>query len=264
MGSDRINHFLWQKMEEEDPELCPAFFDFYRRIDDTIGELLKRLPEDVPLLVFSDHGFCSIKQEVQLSRYLIETGWTVPTDNPQHPLCIDPTKSRAYCLIPGRIFINLAGREPQGIVPVEAYQQVRDALISDLMALHAPDTGDAVIRTVVPREQMYWPEGHGHCVDWSPAQVAQAGGTFGKAADLTAIPHDGYDLKLGLKEQTVFKRTALEGMHTYDDAFMVARGIDLPEGDLEIMMLARTILTQMGVAPPTDMDGSHDAVTPVF
>ena len=261
MGSDRINHFLWQKMEDKDSELEPAFFNFYREIDRHVGALLKKLPDNVPLLVFSDHGFCSIKQEVQLSRYLIETGWTVPADNPQHPLCIDPARSRAYCLIPGRIFVNLAGREPEGIVPLEAYQEVRDALTTDLMALRAPQTGDPVIRTVVPREQMYWPEGHSSRVDWSPEKVAQAQDTFGRAADLTAIPHDGYDLKLGLQDSVVFKRTELEGMHTYDDAFMMARGIELPEDNLEIMMLARSILQRLQVDAPPDMDGSHDAVT---
>ena len=264
MGSDRINHFLYEKMEQEDPEFEPAFFAFYRRIDDHLGALLKQLPEDVPLLVFSDHGFCSIKQEVQLSRYLIETGWTVPADAPQHPLSIDPTKSRAYCLIPGRIFINLAGREPQGIVPLEAYQEVRDALISDLMALRAPDTGDPVIRTVVPREHMYWPAGRSGPVDWSPTQVAQAEGAFGEGADLIAIPHDGYDLKLGLAGKDVFKRTELEGMHTYGDAFMVARGMDLPDENLELMMLARSILKQMNVTAPPDMDGLAEAVTGDF
>ena len=45
MGSDRINHFLYEKMEQEDPEFEPAFFAFYRHIDDHIGALLKQLPE---------------------------------------------------------------------------------------------------------------------------------------------------------------------------------------------------------------------------
>lgn len=261
MGSDRINHFLWQKMEQGDVEFAPAFFAYYRRIDEYIGKLLDILPDDTPLMVFSDHGFCSIKHEVQLSRYLVETGWTLAQPKIEHPLSIDPAKSRAYCLIPGRIFVNLAGREPAGIVPRDEYDQVRQDLAADLMKLQDPRTGQPVIRKVVMREDVYWPEGSQNAHSLSPEEVAKASGAFGRAADLIAIPNDGYDLKLGLVGDTVFKRTELEGMHTYDDAFMVARRIDLPKDNLEIMMLARPILQSLQIEPPEDMDGLGQAIT---
>jgi predicted AlkP superfamily phosphohydrolase/phosphomutase len=264
MGSDRINHFLWGQMEQDDPEFALAFFAYYRRIDEFIGRLLRRLPEDIPLMIFSDHGFCTIRYEVQLSRYLVERGWTSPLAKLEHPLSINPTKSRAYCLIPGRVFVNLAGREPQGIVPVQEYQQARQQLTEDLMNLRDPETGRPVIRKVLMREQVYWPAGSNGICMLSPQQVASANTTFGRAADLIAIPYDGYDLKLGLAENTVFKRTQLEGMHTYDDAFIVARGIDLPQDNLEIMLLARLIMEKLQVSPPADMDGSGGAFTPVF
>ena len=263
MGSDRINHFLWEKMERNDPEFAPAFFGYYRRIDDYIGRLLDMLPESVPLMIFSDHGFCAIKQEVLLSRYLVELGWTSTADKLQHPLSIDPVKSRAYCLIPGRIFVNLSGREPQGIVPLEKYQETREQLVDDLMMLRDPN-GRPVIRKVLQREDIYWSSGCDGVSSLSPEQVAMADGTFGKAADLIAVPYDGYDLKLGLADKVVFKRTELEGMHTYEDACLVARGIDLPDDKLEIIMLARAILEKMQLKPPADMDGSGNAFTPVY
>ena len=263
MGSDRINHFLWEKMEQNDPEFAPAFFKYYHRIDEYIGRLLDLLDESVPLMIFSDHGFCAIKQEVQLSRYLVELGWTVTAEKLQHPLSIDPVKSRAYCLIPGRIFVNLAGREPQGTVPLEKYQQTRLQLSADLMKLRDPD-GQPVIRKVLMREDIYWASGCDGISSLSPEQVATADGTFGKAADLIAVPYDGYDLKLGLADNVVFKRTELEGMHTYEDACIVARGIDLPGENLEIIMLARKILERMQLKPPIDMDGSGNALTPIY
>jgi predicted AlkP superfamily phosphohydrolase/phosphomutase len=201
---------------------------------------------------------------VQLSRYLVELGWTSAAPRPQHPLDIDPLNSRAYCLIPGRIFVNLAGREPQGIVPLDQYQQTREQLAADLMSLRDPANGQAVIRQVVTREDIYWPAGCAGACAASPEQVARANGTFGKAADLIAIPYDGYDLKLGLAGDVVFKRTELEGMHTYEDAFLVARGVDLPHDNLDIVMLARPVLERLQVVPPADMDGSGNAVPPAF
>ena len=264
MGSDRINHFLWQKMEEADGEFAPAFFAYYRRIDEYIGKLLDSLPEETPLMILSDHGFCSIKQEVQLSRYLVETGWMRPASKIEHALSINPAKSRAYCLIPGRVFINLKGREPGGIVPVDEYGQVRQALADDLMRLREPENGRQIMRKIVMREDVYWPAGSQGAGSASLKAVARADGTFGRAADLIAIPHNGYDLKMGLADNTIFKRTELEGMHTYDDAFIVSRGVDLPKDNLEIMMLARPILRKLQIDPPEDMDGSGDGITGVL
>ena len=263
MGSDRINHFLWEKMEQNDPEFAPAFFAYYRRIDEYIGRLLDILPESVPLMIFSDHGFCAIKQEVQLSRYLVELGWTYPAEKLQHPLSIEPKRSRAYCLIPGRIFVNLSGREPQGIVPLDKYQETREQLVDDLMKLRDPQ-GHSVIKKVLKREDVYWPSGCDGVDSLPPEQVATADDTFGRAADLIAVPYDGYDLKLGLADRVLFKKTELEGMHTYEDACLVARGIDLPDENLEIIMLARAILERMQLKPPADMDGSRNALTPIY
>jgi len=261
MGSDRINHFLLEKMEEGDAEFGPAFFDYYRKIDGYIGRLLEKTGSEAPLMIFSDHGFCPIKQEVQLSRYLIERGWTALADQVQHPLSINPEKSKAYCLIPGRVFVNLQGREPQGIVPIEEYQQTREALKRDLLELREPRTGDKVIEKVLMREELYWPRGCQGVCEVAPEQAARAEGTYGKAADLIAVPYDGYDLKLGLAGQVLFQKTELEGMHTYADAFMIARDVELPENDLEILMLARPILKRWGLEPPADMDGEGKAIT---
>ena len=263
MGSDRANHFLLGSMEEGHPEFAPAFFDYYKQVDDSFGILMDRLPDDVPLLVFSDHGFCVIKHEVNLSKYMVDKGWTVPADEPQHPLSVNPAKSKAYCMIPGRIFVNLQGREPGGIVPLEEYHQTRQALASDLLELNAPN-GDQVIDKVIMREDVYWSDDGSMRGAITPEHAAQLGGTYGKAADLLAIPVDGYDLKLGLVAPDVFTKTEMEGMHTYEDAFMVARNVDLPADDLEILMLTRCVLKNLGVQPPPDLDGEGKAITPEF
>jgi len=146
-------------------------------------------------------------------------------------------------------------------VPLEEYQQTREALKKDLMDMVEPKTGDKVIDKVLMREELYWPTGCQGTCEVTPEQTAQTSGIYGKAADLIAVPHDGYDLKLGLAGDVLFNQTELEGMHTNHDAFMVSRGVDLPKDNLEIMMLARPILKRMGVEPPADMDGEGNAIT---
>jgi predicted AlkP superfamily phosphohydrolase/phosphomutase len=263
MGSDRANHFLFTKMQENHPKFAPAFFEYYRRVDASLGQLLQRIGDDTPIMIFSDHGFCSIKNEVNLSKVLIDKGWTVVADEPQHPLSINPEKSKAYCLIPGRIFINLQAREPAGIVPLDQYHATRQAIAKDLLELTAPN-GDPVIDKVIMREDVYWSGDGSTRGNLTPELSAQQTDTYGKAADLLAIPHDGYDLKLGLVAPEVFTKTEMEGMHTYHDAFLVARNVDIPTDNLEILMLTRPIIEKLGVTVPDDLDGQDKAITPNF
>jgi len=255
MATDRLNHFLFGAYEAGDSKFADEFLKFYRRLDAYLGRLLDTLPADVGLLVLSDHGFCPIKHEVQLSHHLVETGWTVPASSPpRHPLDIDPQKSRAYSLIPGRIYVNLKGREPSGIVPPDEFNSVRDELAKELMALRAPN-GDPVIEKVVRREELYWPAGaDGPEPEMPLAKLLATDTAFGQAADLIAIPFDGYDLKMGLASPETFIRTELEGMHTFDDAVIMARGVELPESRFAILNLTRQILRALDVAPPEDLD----------
>jgi len=251
MGTDRINHFLLARLEADDATFAPAFKAYYRKVDEVIGRLSEAIGDDTPLMIMSDHGFCPIAHEVQLSRHLIDAGWTAPADEIRSPLSFDPARTRAYCLIPGRIYVNVAGREPGGIVPADEYDTVRERVARDLLALRDPQ-GRAVIRKVARREELYWPEG----MSGPDPELRTPGGLppYAQAPDLVAIPHDGYDLKMGLSAPEVFTRTALEGMHTYADALCFARHIDLPPGDLEIRQLAGPIFAALGVPAPETFD----------
>jgi len=255
MATDRLCHFLLARYEAGEAKYAEAFLSFFRKLDDALGRLMDALPEGTGLVVMSDHGFCPIRSEVQLSRLLVETGWTTPAgDSPRHPLDIDPSKSRAYSLIPGRIYVNLRGREPEGIVPSGDYDKVRSQLTAELLALRAPN-GDKVIRKVFRREEIYWPMGRkGPDPDMPVEEVLASEGAFGASADLIAVPFDGYDLKMGLGQSETFVSTELEGMHTYHDALIMLRGVELPAGRFSIYQVTRHILSALGVQPGEDMD----------
>ena len=251
MGTDRINHFLLERYRSGDAKFAPAFAAYYRKVDGVIEQLVEAIGAETPLMILSDHGFCTIRYEVQLSRYLIEKGWTTPAAEVKTPLSFDPARTRAFCLIPGRIYINVTGREAAGCVPPEEYDAARRAVADDLLALRDPQ-GRAVIKAVLRREELYWPPGRSgpDGRDASPAGLPP----YAMGPDLVAVPHDGYDLKMGLTAPEVFLRTALEGMHTYHDALCLARGLELPDGDLEIRQLAGAILSALDVPAPEELD----------
>jgi len=74
METDRINHFFWD--HKENGEFHKEFIDFYGKLDEFIGEINRRLHEDDELIIASDHGFCDIKQEINIQRWFERNNYT--------------------------------------------------------------------------------------------------------------------------------------------------------------------------------------------
>ncbi|MBN1661355.1 MAG: alkaline phosphatase family protein [Anaerolineae bacterium] len=243
MKTDRLHHFLWQQMEEADPIYAPAFYDFYRRIDDALGELAGRLDDQTTLIWMADHGFCSIKKEVYVNKWLMDNGWlrlrTVPPDRKKGLDEIDPS-SVAYSLDPGRVFIRVRGREKEGpVAPGAEYEALRDQIAAAALALRDPDSGDAIFQQVFKREELY----HGPHLE--------------QAADLILAPHDGYDPKGPLyKEDLTYKGDELVGMHTHHDAMLYIGGHQVAQTRFSVLNVMPTILDLLELEPPSNLDGT--------
>lgn len=239
METDRMNHFFWEHMERDDQKYAKAFFDFYARVDEVLGEVEQKIGGDVEFIVLSDHGFCTIKQEVYLNNYLVEAGLLKFRKTPPKDLDDIHPESLGYSLIPGRVFVNLQGREPHGSVPLEKYEASREKLTETLMNLKERDTGEPLIKEVKRREDIY------------------DGENFDAAADLIAVPYDGYDLKGNVNKEVLGEKGPLVGMHTFEDSLLYVRNRTLikEHNDLWVGDLAPTILKMMDVPVPDDMDG---------
>jgi len=240
METDRMNHFFWECAENQNAPYAKAFVDFYKRVDDLIGVVERKIGDETELIILSDHGFCPIKKEIYLNRFLAAAGLLKFKTASPKSLNDMQAESVAYSLIPGRIFINLQGREPQGTVAPERYEEAREKVARTLLECKAPDSGAPIIRDVIKREDVY----HGE--------------HFSKAADLIAVPHDGYDLKGDVTKLIFGENTALTGMHKFDDAliFVRQREIKPVQENLWIGDVAPTILKLMNLTVPADMDGA--------
>ncbi|MGD8475108.1 MAG: alkaline phosphatase family protein [Anaerolineae bacterium] len=242
METDRLHHFLWQQMEEGHPEYAPAFYGIYRRIDDMLGQLAAKLDDNTTLMWMADHGFCSIKKEVYVNRWLMDNGWlklrNVPPDRKQGLNEIDPV-SVAYSLDPGRVVIRLRGREKEGsVAPGAEYEALRDEIAAAALQLHDPDSGEPIFQEVFKREELY----HGPYLE--------------QAADLILAPYDGYDPKGPLyKETLTFKGDELVGMHTFDDAMLYVGGRAIPQARFSVLNVMPTILDLMDVPQLPGLDG---------
>ncbi len=239
METDRLHHFLWKQMEEDHPVDGARFYNLYTVLDDLIGELKNRLPREASLVVVSDHGFCRTKREVELNCWLARQGWLkFTTDNPESLTDVHP-ESLAYSLIPGRIFINLKGREPIGCVePGREYDTVRQKIVGALLALRDPQDGVPVLKDAILRERLYV----------GPATL--------NAADIVAVPNTGYELKAKLGATELYCLSELSGMHTYEDAFLFVENGAAPRAGLNISDAMPTILEMMGCKIPKGIDSA--------
>ncbi|ELZ07762.1 type I phosphodiesterase/nucleotide pyrophosphatase [Halovivax asiaticus JCM 14624] len=228
MTTDRVNHFLF-KDYERDGEYAEEFLEFYEVVDEYIGRLREMLPDDVTLVVASDHGFTSLDHEVHCNRWLAEEGWlSYRTDEPEG-LDDIADETRAYSFIPGRFYLNLEGREPRGSVSSEDYDEVRDELAEQLRSLTGPD-GNPVVERVVEKE------------------TAFRGDHDEIAPDLVAIPANGFDLKSGFADEgPVFDTGPRNGMHSFDDTSLYIDDPDVEIDDADLFDIAPTILEYMDI-----------------
>jgi predicted AlkP superfamily phosphohydrolase/phosphomutase len=119
-----------------------AIHDYYRYVDGEIGRLLERLDDDTVVLVVSDHGAKPMVGGICINEWLIQNGYLVLKERPEgmvplEKVEVDWGKTRAWAAggYYARISLNVRGREPEGIIPPEDYEKVRDELAEAIAAI---------------------------------------------------------------------------------------------------------------------------------
>lgn len=209
METDRLFHFLWDEVTDSNDNLYkPLIDEFFECLDFNIGEIYKRLPQNTGYTLLSDHGFCSIKYEVQLNTWLEQEGFLKYENHNERGFLNYSRDSVCYSILPGRIYINLEGREPKGSIKQEHYKEVCCMIKEKLLNMRDP-FNNPVINRVFFRDEIY-------------------NGLYIKdAPDIIAHPVDGYDLKGQAKGPLVFTRSHLNGMHTFENATIISTSLDI-------------------------------------
>jgi predicted AlkP superfamily phosphohydrolase/phosphomutase len=151
MGVDRIQHGFWsycdpdhRKYQRGNP-FENTLKDYYRYVDKEIGELLSLVPRDAAVLVVSDHGAKRMDGGICINEWLIREGYLKVHRYPTEPkrleeVAIDWNHTMAWGEggYHGRIFLNVRGREPRGIISPSDYEKVRQELIDKIIAFEDP------------------------------------------------------------------------------------------------------------------------------
>ncbi len=144
---------------EKDSLYQNTIFSYYERIDRVIGDVLNNLDKDTTLIILSDHGFNSFRMSVHLNCWLLENGFLYlkgGTDEGKEFFeDVDWSKTKAYALGFGGVYINLKGREGQGIVDSFEMAQIKSAISKGLKQWQDAPTGINVVKNVYFKEDVF-------------------------------------------------------------------------------------------------------------
>jgi predicted AlkP superfamily phosphohydrolase/phosphomutase len=148
---DRVQHMFLRDRED-------IVFSWYERLDTFVGQVqtgIEKLGfEKHRFLVLSDHGFRPFDQKVHLNRWLVENGYMTLTEpvsqGDLHD--VDWRRTTAYGIGLNSLYLNIAGREGQGIVGADRLEQLLDELKNKLLAWQAPDGRNTISKVSLKHE----------------------------------------------------------------------------------------------------------------
>jgi len=165
---DQVSHMMWRARDPghpkynaaEDAPYATVIEELYQGLDAVVSETLSRLgPEDL-LVVMSDHGFTSWRRAFHLNSWLRDNGYLAllnPNlrEDPGLFGNVDWSRTKAYALGLNGLYVNVRGREKDGIVEPAARESVAAEIAGKLLAVIDPQTGTNAITKVYRREQVY-------------------------------------------------------------------------------------------------------------
>lgn len=168
---DRVQHLFWRYGEPDHPanrehgveeiETWRHVIDeCYESCDVQVGEALRACDDNTVLVVLSDHGFGSYRRQVHLNTWLEQSGWLVrrpQSGDGAAPFLseVDWSRTRAYALGLGGIYLNVAGRERDGIVPADDQHRVQRELAAQLNGLGDEEHAATAVQRAVTTRDLY-------------------------------------------------------------------------------------------------------------
>ncbi|MCZ6674824.1 MAG: alkaline phosphatase family protein [Verrucomicrobia bacterium] len=258
---DRVQHMFWRFRENDHPanngdatpEMSQVIEEHYRACDEIVGRALEYADDRTLFIVLSDHGFNSFQRGVHLNSWLHDNGFLTlrngikpGEENGDFFPNVDWSRTKAYALGLGGIYLNLEGREEKGIIVSHDVDATKVAIAKRLSGLTDPDRGKIAIRSVATREDVY----NGAYADMSPDLLVNfsEGYRVSWATGLGGVPE-------GQFEDNVKKWS---GDHIIDPALVpgvlfMNRSFQGERANL--LDLAPTILAALGVPKGSAMEG---------
>jgi len=279
-ATDSVSHMFYRFLDpmhpRYDPELAPRYGDAiektYMRMDRIVGEVLAAMKPGGTLLIVSDHGFHPWRKGFNTNTWLVENGYMVLRDPSAEYRAynlanlfgkgnffpnVDWSRTRAYALGLGQIYLNLSGREKFGILEAgPETDKLMEEIRQKLLAVRDPENQQPVIQNVSLGREIF----HGPRQDEAPdLQVDfRSGYRTSWQTSLGAIP-------AGIVVPNTKKWS---GDHCASDPAdtqgIFFSNLKLDSGDPSIYDIAPTVLELLRVQTSTKFDGKTLQLSPAF
>lgn len=161
-STDMQGHMFWWQGDEKHPlrtndeakKYHRHLKEIYRNMDDVVGRIIKQYDDKALIMLMSDHGFCNFKRQFNPNTWLRENGYLYPADSKSIMIDTDWSKTVAYGLGLNGLYINLKGRERDGIVESADKEKLMAEIIEKLKKVRDVD-GKPVIRNVYRSDKVY-------------------------------------------------------------------------------------------------------------
>jgi predicted AlkP superfamily phosphohydrolase/phosphomutase len=257
MGPDRMHHGFWKFMDAEHRKhetgnaYESAILDYHRHLDGLIAKLLEHADDDTVVFVLSDHGAKRLDGGIRINEWLRREGLLTTLSEPDgvsslRDVGVDWSRTTAWGEggYYARVFLNVAGREPEGTIAPEDYEAVRADLARRIAAI-PDDAGNPIPTAVYTPEELY-----GEPQGVAPDLIVVFGdllwrsvGTIGGDEGIQTLENDtGPD----------------DANHAQDGLYIVAGpGIE-PTGshDAHLLDVAPTVLELLGIDAPEGLRGT--------
>ncbi len=256
MGPDRIHHAFWRfcdtnhRLYEKGNEFEDVIRRYYLYLDEELGRVLDSLEGETSVMLVSDHGAKTMQGGICINEFLMNEGLLVLKERPSQPTPLKPSmidwaKTRVWGEggYYARIFFNVSGREPEGVIEPSGLEIFRDELKAKLEAIE-DDRGNNIGTRVFIPEEIYR-----ECRNIPPDLIVYLGDL-----DWRSVGSVGYNGRLHLFENDTGPddaNHAQEGVFAWHNRGDGATG----EGRYSIYDIAPSILDFFSIEVPGDMIG---------
>ena len=204
-ATDRLMHFLWDAYADKAHKYHNQFLEHFRTIDEAIGEISGRINDNDLLVMLSDHGFERLDHDIYMNYLLKQEGFLKfqsPQDTDLTSIC---AQTKAFVLDPARIYLNYTDKYPHGAVDRAEAGELLSRLENTFRSLEID--GKKVIKHIYKKQEIY------------------SGPYLENAPDMVLIGEKGFNLKGSLRADKLADKAIFSGKHTYDDAFLLIKGL---------------------------------------